>query len=333
MATLPPDQLSQPAPSTSSSTTPTSNSIASPHMDSSSQTTFWLIAFVCTLPVTFFLHHLAHTPISSNETQPNPSTSPLSSPPLNDAALLRHQAPVLTPTLSWHNTDVHGRVLLATTRFANNIPLDHNASLFSTSLNVIWINMRPHRLQVPIPLSLSATQFTYAARIFSGHCPSPYYYSKMGLFGYSASCPCSFPLGSSAHIALVTSTIGSHACSAPASLPGGGSLNAYLGLQVRLPHGFMWRKIPHNHSTTHLRTAITIHVCAFEEYTPTSLINTLCKEEFYDVSLAAAYYDYHRLRSAFCHKHDPSVHTVIERYLTDTIPISALGPASRGFMF
>ncbi|KDQ13092.1 hypothetical protein BOTBODRAFT_175958 [Botryobasidium botryosum FD-172 SS1] len=225
----------------------------------------------------------------------------------------RHQAPTLAPTLTWRNTDMCGRVLLATSLYANDIPLDHSASLFGASLCVIWVNMRPRRLQVPIPLHLSGTQFTYAARVFSGHCPSPYYYGKMGLFGYSSACPCGFPAGSSAHVALATSTTGSHASSAPASLPGDGSQTGYWGLQVRLPHGFKWIKIPHNHHTADLRTAIAIHACAYEEYTPTDLIDNLQAEGLYDVSLADAYYDYYRLRASYWHECDPSVRAVIDR--------------------
>ncbi|KDQ15175.1 hypothetical protein BOTBODRAFT_174024 [Botryobasidium botryosum FD-172 SS1] len=257
----------------------------------------------------------------------------------------RHQAPTLAPTLTWRNTDVRGRALLATSLYANDIPLDHSASLFGASLNVVWINMRPRQLQVPIPLHLPGTHFTYAARVFSGHCPSPYYYGKMGLFGYSASCPCGFPIGSSAHIALAcplrslwagpssrTSTIGSHASSAPASLPGGGSQTGYWGLQVRLPHGFKWIKIPHNHHTIDLRTAIAIHACAFEEYTPTDLVDNLRAEGLYDVSLADAYYDYYRLRAAFRHERDPSVRAIIDRYLTNATSHRDFGPAARGYM-
>ncbi|KDQ18426.1 hypothetical protein BOTBODRAFT_171272 [Botryobasidium botryosum FD-172 SS1] len=225
----------------------------------------------------------------------------------------RHQAPALAPTLTWRNTDVRGRALLATSLYANDIPLDHSASLFGASLRVIWVNMRPRRLQVPIPLTLSGTQFTYAARIFSGHCPSPYYYGKMGLFGYSASCPCGFPIGSSAHIVLATSTTGSCASSAPASLPGGGSQTEYWGLQVRLPHGFKWIKIPHNHHTVDLRTAIAIHACAYEEYTPTDLVDNLRAEGLYDISLADAYYDYYRLRASYRHERDPSTRAIIDR--------------------
>ncbi|KDQ15176.1 hypothetical protein BOTBODRAFT_174026 [Botryobasidium botryosum FD-172 SS1] len=242
-------------------------------------------------------------------------------------------APTLAPTLTWRNTNVRGRALLATSLYANDILLDHSASLFGASLRVIWVNMRPRRLQVPIPLTLPGTHFTYAARVFSGHCPSPYYYGKMGLFGYSAACPCGFPIGSSAHIALATSTTGSRASSAPASLPGGGSQTEYWGLQVRLPHGFKWIKIPHNHHTIDLRTAIAIHACAYEEYTPTDLVDNLRAEGLYDVSLADAYYDYYRLRASFRHERDPSVRAVIDRYLTNATHQRDFGPAARGYMF
>ncbi|KDQ05515.1 hypothetical protein BOTBODRAFT_182498 [Botryobasidium botryosum FD-172 SS1] len=230
----------------------------------------------------------------------------------------RHQAPTLAPTLTWRNTDIRGRALLATSLYANDIPLDHSASLFGASLNVVWINMRPRRLQVPIPLHLSGSQFTYAARVFSGHCPSPYYYGKMGLFGYSAArLPSTEP---SSRI----STIGSRACSAPASLPGGGLQTEYWGLQVCLPHGFKWIKIPHNHHTADLRTAIAIHACAYEEYTPTDLVDNLRAEGLYDVSLADAYYDYYRLRASFRHERDPSVRAVID----SSQGIHVLGPSS-----
>ncbi|KDQ12162.1 hypothetical protein BOTBODRAFT_176690 [Botryobasidium botryosum FD-172 SS1] len=103
-----------------------------------------------------------------------------------------------------------------------------------------------------------------------------------------------------------TSTIGSRTSSAPASLPGGGLQTEYWGLQVRLPHGFKWMKVPHNYSTASLRTAIAIHACAFEEYTPTDLIDNLRSEGYYDVTLANAYYNYYRLRAAYRHERDPS---------------------------
>ncbi|KDQ13903.1 hypothetical protein BOTBODRAFT_175037 [Botryobasidium botryosum FD-172 SS1] len=226
----------------------------------------------------------------------------------------RHEAPSLAPTLTWRNTDVRGRALLATSLFANDIPLDHSASLFGASLRVIWINMRPRRLQVPIPHHLSGTQFTYAARVFSGHCPSPYYYGKMGLFGYSAACPCGFPSGSSAHIALACPLRALWAGEIVAPhISSSRSFTEYWGLQVRLPHGFKWMKIPHNYSTASLRTAIAIHACAYEEYTPTDLVDNLRAEGYFEVTLADTYYDYYRLRAAFRHERDPSVRAVIDR--------------------
>ncbi|KDQ05859.1 hypothetical protein BOTBODRAFT_182146 [Botryobasidium botryosum FD-172 SS1] len=253
----------------------------------------------------------------------------------------RHQAPTLAPTLTWCNTDVRGRALLATSLYANDIPLDHSASLFGASLNVVWVNMRPRRLQVPIPLTLPGTHFTYAARVFSGHCPSPYYYGKMGLFGYSAACPCGFPVGSSAHIAL--------ACPLRSLWAGeivAPHISSNRSFVQDFDHWFprlfrsrllTWRwfadRVPHNHHTIDLRTAIAIYACTYEEYTPTDLVDNLRAEGLYDISLADAYYDYYRLRAAFRHERNPSVRAVIDRYLTNATHQRGFGPAARGYMF
>ncbi|KDQ15231.1 hypothetical protein BOTBODRAFT_174087 [Botryobasidium botryosum FD-172 SS1] len=63
--------------------------------------------------------------------------------------------------------------------------------------------MRPRRLHLPIPLRLPAREFSYAARVFSGHCVAPAYLGS-AIFAdqdwFSPTCECSNPRGSSAHI-------------------------------------------------------------------------------------------------------------------------------------
>ncbi|KDQ08129.1 hypothetical protein BOTBODRAFT_191990 [Botryobasidium botryosum FD-172 SS1] len=224
-------------------------------------------------------------------------------------------APILAPTLAWRHTDAKGRMLLATSFFTNNLPENHNADHFGAVLRVDWTAMRPRRLHLPISLRLPAREFSYAARVFSGHCVAPAYLGS-AMFAdqdwFSPACECGDPRGSSAHIVFEcplrhiwapgTSTIISQDCSAPASLPGGGTQTAVSGPLVWLPHGFNWRRVPTTPEYQSLRDALALYALHHEEILPSVLAFELertlpASTPYYPVSMA--YLDYRRLRQAY----------------------------------
>ncbi|KDQ06105.1 hypothetical protein BOTBODRAFT_181919 [Botryobasidium botryosum FD-172 SS1] len=217
-------------------------------------------------------------------------------------------APVLAPTLAWRHTDAKGRMLLATSSFANDLPENHNADHFGAVLRVGWTAMRPRRLHLPIPLRLPAREFSYAARVFSGHCVAPAYlgsaifadqdwFSPTCTSGRQGTCPPSaiVPLSK-------TSTTTSRACSAPASSHGGGTLTAVSGPLVWLPHGFNWRRVPTTPEYQSLRDTLALYALHHEEILPSVLAYELERTlppstPYYPVSMA--YLDYRRLRQAY----------------------------------
>ncbi|KDQ06015.1 hypothetical protein BOTBODRAFT_181991 [Botryobasidium botryosum FD-172 SS1] len=206
-------------------------------------------------------------------------------------------------------------MLLATSFFANDLPKNHNANHFSAVLRVGWTAMQPHRLHLPIPLHLPAREFSYAARVFSGHCVAPAYLGS-DIFAnqdwFSPACECGHPRGSSAHIvfncplrhiwAPGISTTTSRASSAPASSHGGGTLTAVLGPLVWLPHGFNWHWVPTTPEYQSLHDALALYTLHHEEILPSVLAFELertlpASTPYYLVSMA--YLDYRRLHQAY----------------------------------
>ncbi|KDQ18921.1 hypothetical protein BOTBODRAFT_170908 [Botryobasidium botryosum FD-172 SS1] len=240
-------------------------------------------------------------------------------------------APVLAPTLAWRHTDAKGRMLLATSFFANDLPENHNADHFGAVLQVGWTAMRPHRLHLPIPLRLPAREVfrgpatqhasspdtaspppTWAppsSPIRTGSAPpvsadtlagrplTLYSTAPSGTSGRQGTCPPSAIVPSSR-----TSTTTSRACSAPASSHGGGTLTAVSGPLVWLPHGFNWRCVPTTPEYQSLRNALALYALHHEEILPSVLAYELertlpASTPYYPVSMA--YLDYRRLRQAY----------------------------------
>ncbi|KDQ12618.1 hypothetical protein BOTBODRAFT_176298 [Botryobasidium botryosum FD-172 SS1] len=93
----------------------------------------------------------------------------------------RYKTPTLTPTLTWRNTNSKGRAILALSQTVSNLPLSHPSHTFGAHAKVIWVEMRPQWLILPVPLSLPAHQFRFACHVFSGHCPVPAFYHRINL--------------------------------------------------------------------------------------------------------------------------------------------------------
>ncbi|KDQ13314.1 hypothetical protein BOTBODRAFT_175626 [Botryobasidium botryosum FD-172 SS1] len=207
-------------------------------------------------------------------------------------------APILAPTLAWRHTDAKGRMLLATSFFANDLPENHNADHFGAVLRVGWTAMRPRRLHLPIPLRLPAREFGYAARVFSGHCVAPAYLGS-AIFTdqdwFSPTCECGDPRGSSAHIVFDCPL---RHIWAPGYVPPLGNRTFVQDFDHFFPGLFRSRLF----TWMSLRDALALYALHHEEILPSVLAYELdrtlpASTPYYPVSMA--YLDYRRLRQAY----------------------------------
>ncbi|KDQ06313.1 hypothetical protein BOTBODRAFT_181712 [Botryobasidium botryosum FD-172 SS1] len=176
--------------------------------------------------------------------------------------------------------------------------------------------MRPRRL-LPIPTTLPVNHFSLAAHVFSGHCPSPYYYGNHSSHPFEVTCPCGHPAGTSAHTL--------HDCPlrhqwAPTLRAPAGDRSFCQDFDFYFPslvcsHLFTWRwyaehilGTPVEPRTFALRSSIAVHATAIGELRPAELHSVLIAEGHHDSLLTPCYHDYHRLRAFFKCDRGPSIH-------------------------
>ncbi|KDQ06551.1 hypothetical protein BOTBODRAFT_181480 [Botryobasidium botryosum FD-172 SS1] len=168
-----------------------------------------------------------------------------------------YATPLLAPTLAWRNTDSKGRILLSLSRSALDIPLSHPSHAFGAHAKVVFVEMRPRQLILPIPLTLPARQFGAPAALRTATPPT---LPSIALSGPSGCLTLHF-LGPQPTPPAPSVTIykyGSPASNDPDFSPGPGSPNISVERLDRLPPGFEWDAIPVIPSTKHIREKILL---------------------------------------------------------------------------